>query len=296
MKTSKFSIHQCRSVVEACDLLSRLDDVKILAGGQSLVPLMNQRIVSPSNLVDINNVSGLNQVTVTESGVTIGATVRQSAVEKSADVRSQLPVIGAALAHVGHPQIRNRGTVVGSICHAEASAEVPAVLSALGGKITVSGASGERDIDVADFYRASEAAPLAADELATAVTFDALGADTGWSFQEVTRRKFGVAIVGVVTVVTVTDGTISNARIAVHGAGTVNRRVAEFEAALIGADSTAIDRSGEAILDLLAPTALSFASDFHASAGYRRVAARQLVAKGIRTAVRRAAAASPVAA
>ena len=292
MKASRFSIRMCNSVSEATDMLTQLNDAKVLAGGQSLIPLMNQRLAKPANLVDVNNIAELRRIDVSETGETIGASTRQSAVEKSAEVQAVLPVVPAALSHVGHPQVRNRGTVVGSICQGDAGAEIPAVLAAVGGTITVAGPSGRREIEVADLYADGASRPIKPDELATAVTFNRLKPGSGWSFQEVTRRKYGVAIVGVVTVVTVTEGAISDVRIAVHGAGTMNRRVPELEKALMGADAAEINSSQEAVLELLSPSALTFESDFHASAGYRQVAARQLVAKGVRTSVRRAAAAA----
>lgn len=290
MKPPPFTHHACRSVEEAVGLLDSDADAKVISGGQSLVPMMNLRLANPSSLVDLNRIPGLNTVDAGPRGITIGATARQHDVETSAGVATAIPLIGAALGYVGHPQIRNRGTVVGSLCHADPAAELPAVFATLGGTVTAQSPAGTRTIEAADFFDSYLTTTLEANEIATAVTFTVPQPGTGWSFDEVTRRHGDFAIIGVITLVTLVAGAVTDARVTVFGGGGTPQRIAAAERLLVGTAAGDVDddlvRSGaEAVSAALTP-----AGDIHGSAEYRRHVAGVLFSRGIRTSLDRAAA------
>ncbi|GAA1387289.1 xanthine dehydrogenase family protein subunit M [Pseudonocardia kongjuensis] len=288
MKPATFTYHSCRTVEEAVGHLGAAADAKVICGGQSLVPMMNLRLANPTDLVDLNRIPGLDAVDVGPAGITVGATARQHTVEISPAVGAAAPMLVAALGHVGHPQIRNRGTVVGSLCHADPAAEMPAVFATLGGSVTAQGPGGTRTIGAADFFDSYLTTSLAADEIATAVTFDSPPPGSGWSFEEVTRRHGDFAIVGVVTLVAVTGGSVAQARITVFGGGGTPQRMAAAEQLLVGTARADVDEellrsAGAAVSSDLTPT-----GDIHGSAAYRRHVAGVLVTRGLRTALDRA--------
>ncbi|MEU6699828.1 xanthine dehydrogenase family protein subunit M [Pseudonocardia sp. NPDC046786] len=288
MKPATFTYHSCRTVEEAVGHLGAAADAKVICGGQSLVPMMNLRLANPTDLVDLNRIPGLDAVEVGPAGITVGATARQHAVEISPDVTAAVPMLAAALGHVGHPQIRNRGTVVGSLCHADPAAEMPAVFATLGGSVTAQGPGGTRTIGAADFFDSYLTTSLAADEVATSVTFDRPEPGAGWSFEEVTRRHGDFAIVGVVTLVAVTGGSVAQARVTVFGGGGTPQRMADAEQLLVGTARADVDEellrsAGAAVSSALTPT-----GDIHGSAAYRRHVAGVLVTRGLRTALDRA--------
>jgi carbon-monoxide dehydrogenase medium subunit len=288
MKPPVFTHHSCQSMAEAVSLLDSFEDAKVISGGQSLVPMMNLRLANPTDLVDLNPIPGLDQITIGPGTVTIGATARQHDVERSAEVAAAAPLIGAALAHVGHPQIRNRGTVVGSICHADPAAEMPAVFATLGGYITAESTTGTRTIAAEDFFDSYLTSTLQPNEIATSVTFNTPDASSGWHFEEVTRRHGDFAILGVVALVTVSDGVISDARLTILGCGGTPLRMRDAEQLLIGiapgdVDEARLSRAASATSQVLQPP-----TDIHASAEYRRYVAGELVTRGIRSSLERA--------
>ncbi|MGD9763974.1 MAG: xanthine dehydrogenase family protein subunit M [Candidatus Binatia bacterium] len=292
MKPSPFAYYAPHTMDEACDILARQrDGAKVLAGGQSLVPLLNLRLAKVDHLVDINRVSGLDQIRVAADGVRIGARVTQADVERSAEVKTALPLLTAGLAHVGHHQIRNRGTVVGSICHADPAAELPALWLAVGGELTAKSASGTRTIRADDFFVSYFTTVLQPNEVATEVKFDA-GNGSGWSMQEVARRHGDFALVGVVAHVSVGNGSVSGARLVVFGAGATPIRAHAAEQALCGAgarklDAGVLDAAAGKVAATVAPV-----DDVHASADYRRYVAGVLTKRAIGEAVQRAVAAA----
>jgi aerobic carbon-monoxide dehydrogenase medium subunit len=290
MKPPVFTHHACRTVDEAVQLLDSAEDAKVISGGQSLVPMMNLRLANPTDLVDLNTIAGLDSIDTGPAGVTVGATARQHTVEKSAAVASVAPLIAAALGHVGHPQIRNRGTVVGSLCHADPAAEMPAVFATLGGSITAQGPRGTRTIDASDFFDSYLTTALEPNEIATSVTFTTPNGGTGWSFEEVARRHGDFAIIGVVTLLTLSGDVISDARVTVFGGGTTPQRIDAAEQLLVGTLADAVDDQLLTAGSGAVSGALNPGSDIHGSAEYRRHVAGVLFSRGIRTALERAAA------
>jgi carbon-monoxide dehydrogenase medium subunit len=210
------------------------DEAKILAGGQSLVPLLNLRLAYPAFLVDINPIRELDFIT-NGSGVRVGAVARHRDVERSELVARANPLLAAAMKLVGHAAIRNRGTIGGSVAHADPAAELPTVLVALDGEIEARSARGARTIAAADFFEGFLTTTLQPDELLTEVRFPALAAGSGWSIQEFSRRSgdFGVVTVAL-TLTAGTDGRISEARVAFGGVAGTAVRAPSAEAALAG--------------------------------------------------------------
>ncbi|HEY0507965.1 MAG TPA: xanthine dehydrogenase family protein subunit M [Blastococcus sp.] len=288
MKPSAFTHHSCQSVEEAVGLLGSAEDAKIIAGGQSLVPMMNLRLANPPHLIDLNAIPGLDTLTVGPDTLTVGATARQHAVERSAEITAAAPLIGAALAHVGHPQIRNRGTVVGSICHADPAAEMPAVFTTLGGHVTAQGPAGTRTIAAEDFFDSYLTTTLEPEEIATSVSFRVPDGTSGWHFEEVTRRHGDFAIIGVVALLTVSDGVVSDARLTIFGGAGTPLRIAAAEELLVGTAADGIDDALLTRAAALTSESLRPLSDIHASAQYRRYVAGVLVTRGIRTSLQRA--------
>ena len=181
-------------------------DGKVLAGGQSLIPILNMRLASPAHLVDINRVVGVDTVEVTADAVRVGALVRHAGLERSPEAYAALPLLRQALVNVAHPAIRNRGTTVGSIAHADAAGEMPAILALTDGVVEVAGPSGAREIAWRDFFLGALETSLAADELAVAVRFGRLSAGTVTAFTEASRRHGDYAMAGVGVAVEVLDG------------------------------------------------------------------------------------------
>src|SRR5256714_4782172 len=200
MKPAPFDYFAPTSVDEVRDLLNRYgDDAKILAGGQSLIPVMALRLAQPSVLIDINGVRELDYIRDDASGgLAIGAITRHRAVERSPLVQQKAPLLASSLEWVGHPQIRNRGTIGGSLAHADPAAELPALAVALDATFTVTNAGGaSRTLQAGDFFVSYLTTALAGDDLLSEIYFPSLPAGAGWSFQEVARRHRDVALVGV---------------------------------------------------------------------------------------------------
>jgi len=287
MKPAPFEYTDPRSVDEALQLLARHgDDAKILAGGQSLVPMLNFRLARPAVLVDINRVGALDGVVDERGAIRIGALVRQRQLERSIGPRA--PLLAAGLALIGHTAIRVRGTVAGSIAHADPAAELPALLLCCDGEVVARSARGERVIAAADFFIGPLATALTSDELIVATRWPVAPAGTGWGLHEVARRHGDFALVGAAALVTRRDGRIERARVTIFGCGPTPVRATEAEAALAGRAATpaVIDDAARAASTKLAPH-----DDLHATAGYRRRVAGTLVARALTDAI--ASAASP---
>jgi len=252
------------------------DDAKILAGGQSLIPMLALRLARPALLVDINRIPGLDGIREASGILEIGPLVRQRGLERWAARRA--PLFTEVLQAVAHPPIRNRGTVVGSVVHADPASELPAVLLCLEGVVVARGPRGERMIPADRFYRAPLTTALDPTELATAVRFTLPPAGAGWGFAEVSRRHGDFALVGVVAVLgRAADGTVARARVAFFGAGGTPVRGAAAEQALEGRAPSA-SRIAEAVR--AAAAALSPDADIHATAEYRRRVAATLAERG----------------
>jgi carbon-monoxide dehydrogenase medium subunit len=285
VKPAPFEYADPRSVAETLALLARHgDDAKVLAGGQSLVPMLNFRLARPAALVDLNRVAGLDRLQDDGGTLRVGALVRQRALERWA--AGPAPLLAAGLGLIGHAAIRNRGTVAGSIAHADPAAELPALLLAVDGLVVARRqGGGERTIRAADFFRGPLATALEPDELVVETRWPLPAGDAGWGLHEVARRHGDFALAGAAAIVTRRRGAIAEVRIAVWGCGPVPQRATDGERALAGQSPgvRAIQEAGRAAAARLEPP-----DDLHATAGYRRRVAATLIARALTDAVARA--------
>jgi len=286
MKPAAFEYHAPDTVEEAVALLdAHGDQAKVLAGGQSLVPLMNMRLARPAVIVDINRIQTLNYLAEDGGTLALGALCRQRAAERSALVARHCPLLGDALALVGHAQIRNRGTVVGSLAHADPAAELCAVLATLGGTVTAVGPQGTRSIPADELFVSYLTTSLDPRELLTEARFPALPRGTGWAWKEIARRHGDFALAGVGVGLALRGGRIAEARIGLTGVGATPVRAARAERSLVGAvPSDALwEAAAEAVRAEVEPD-----GDIHASAEYRRHIAGVLTRRALAEALTRA--------
>ena len=292
MKPAPFTYVAPRSLDEALDLLSGADeDTKILAGGQSLIPLLNMRLASPKRLVDLGRVKALAHVTERDGGYAIGAMTRQSTLEREPRIAADLPLLAEAISYVGHPQIRNRGTIGGSIAHGDPAAELPAVAVCLDAQFTVQGPRGVRTIGARDLYLGYLATTLAPDELLTEIWFPKASPNTGYAWLEFARRHGDYAIAGVGVSVTLQGDRIAETRIAVTGVGGTPVRASAAEALLIGArvdDASHLEPGPLRTTIEALRAAIDPSADVHATAAYRRHLAGVLAERALRLACQRA--------
>ncbi len=279
MKPAPFDYLRPGSLAEAAAALAGEPNAKVLAGGQSLVPLLSMRLAAPSLLVDINGLPDLAAIEVTGVGVRVGALARHADVLASADVRRVQPLVSMALAHVAHATIRNRGTTVGSIVHADAAAEMPVVLSLLGGSLDVESSAGTRTIQAGDLFVGPLETSLQHDEIAVSAFFPALEDGSGVAFDEIARRHGDYALCGVAAKVRLRGEAIVEARagyLSVNEVPTVVDLTAALEP---GLDDSTLAEAGEKALESLEP-----AADIHATAAYREQLVRVLTARVLRSA------------
>jgi carbon-monoxide dehydrogenase medium subunit len=270
MKPPRFKYHDPYTLDEALGLLAHYgDEAKILAGGQSLMPILNFRLARPANLIDVNGIPHLDTVEdAAPGGITVGAMVRQRALERSELVRQRCPLISQALPYVGHPQIRNRGTLGGSLAHADPAAELPAVMVTADARFTLHKSSGTRVVAAEDFFVGQLTTLLEPDEMLVRIDIPASPERTGSSLQEVAMRLGDFALGGVATTLTIgPDGRIVRARIACFGVGERPLRQTEAEQSLAGATAadTAFEEAGRIVTARVDPS-----DDIHASASYRK--------------------------
>jgi 2-furoyl-CoA dehydrogenase FAD binding subunit len=270
VKPAPFDYVRPGSLDDALAALAGDPGAKVLAGGQSLVPLLSMRLAAPSRLVDINGLPGLDAVEAGPDGVRIGALARHADVLASDDVRRVQPLVSLALAKVAHATIRNRGTTVGSIVHADAAAEMPMVLRLLGGSVDVAGPSGRRTIAADDLFIGPLESSLHHDEIAVSAFFPALAAGGGVAFEEIARRHGDYALCGVAALVT--DESVHAGYLSVCDVPTVVDLTGVADADL-----------GDAALEHLDP-----GDDIHASAAYRSQLVRVLTARVVAAARRMA--------
>ena len=282
MKPALFEYVAPQSVEEALEALASDEMARPLAGGQSLIPTMNFRIASPSTLVDLRRIGALNGHAVEGDVIRVGAMTRQRDLERDEAVQRSNPLIAEVLANVAHIVIRNRGTVGGSIAHADAAAELPCMLVATGGSVVARRVGGERTIAADDLFQFHMTTALEADELLTEVRIPALPSHTGYAFQEVARRHGDYALAGVCALVALRDGVCTAVSLAACGVASKPTRLAEAETALLGAppEGEALSRAAEAARD-----SVTAGDDRQASAEYRR----DLVAALVRRTVTKAA-------
>jgi CO/xanthine dehydrogenase FAD-binding subunit len=288
VKPPKFDYHAPASVDEALALLTRYGgDAKILAGGQSLMPLLNFRLARPAALVDLNRIASLAYVREEGGAVAFGAMTRQRTIEFSPVVKAALPLLSEATQLVGHLPIRSRGTIGGSIAHADPSAEYPAVLAALDGEVRVRGPRGERTLGAADLFQTYLTTSLAPDEILTEVRFRAMPAGAGYAFEEFSRRHGDFALVGIAAMIVLDGARCREARLASAGAGPVPVRLRAAEEILVkeGVGEAAVAAASARAAELVSPD-----SDIHASADYRRNLTRVLTGRALKRAIARAGA------
>ena len=287
MKPAPFRYFAPTHLDECIQLLSEHgDEAKLLAGGQSLVPMMNFRLAKPAALIDLNGVSELDYARETNDGGTrIGALTRQRALERDPELRRRNPLLAEAIPYIGHSQIRNRGTVGGSIAHADPAAELPAVLCALDGSIRVRGAGGERTIAAVDFFQTYFTADLGPDEIVTEIVLPPWNSGDGWAVQELSRRYGDFALVGVACRLSVNaEGKVTDGTAALFGVGGTPV-VPEAVTQLVGtrAEDTALAAVSAAVAAELDPE-----SDVHASVAYRKHLAGVLTRRALGEAYARA--------
>jgi carbon-monoxide dehydrogenase medium subunit len=272
VKPAPFTYHRARSTSEALDMLaSAADDGSVLAGGQSLVPLMNFRVAQPEHLVDINAVDELDYIRVDDGWLAIGARVRQAMVERSQDVARAVPLLSEAMRHVAHPPVRHRGTVVGNVVHADPAAELPAVVLALEGELVLQGPDGERRVPAREFFTGALTTAKRPGELVTEVRVPAAdGGGDGHALVEFSRRHADFAVAG---------AAVAGGAIALFGVADTPIRATAAERLLADDPGASPADAADAAVDGLTPN-----EDVHGDGAYRRRVARACVARALQRA------------
>lgn len=287
MKPAPFEYVKPQTIDEALEVLAeRGSDAKVLAGGQSLVPLMNFRLVRPQYLIDINGLADLGYVRQADGGLAIGALTRQSELLRSSLVKAQYPLLAYAAKFISHPAIRNRGTVGGSVAHADPAAELPGLFLALDAEFTARSTQGERKIPVGDLFVTYFTTSLDPTELLTEVRVPALAPNTGWGFEETSRRHGDLAVAASTVVASLGQrGVCERIAIALSGVGEVPIRAQGAEAVLVGNTPTdsLIREAAAKVVEDIEPE-----SDVHATADYRRHVATVLTARALKRAFQKA--------
>ena len=269
MKPAKFDYFAPTTLDETLELLAQHGvDAKVLAGGQSLMPMMNLRLVRPAVVIDINRVDGLSTISAANGTITVGALTRQRDLESSGAIRDTFPMMTAAISHIGHFQIRNRGTIGGSLAHADPAAELPALCTALDAEFTVADSNGTQTMAASDFAIAPLITSLAPEQLLTEVRLPTLGDGWRWGFREVSRREGDFALVGAVAMLrNDADGICQDARITMFAVGDGPARMPAAEESLVG---RVVDDATRREAAALVSEAVTPGSDIHASAEYRK--------------------------
>lgn len=289
MKPPPFEYAAPGTVAEAVSLLQEREEgeAKVLAGGQSLVPLLNMRLARPELLVDLARLTELDYIRQTDVGLAIGAMTSKRSVERSAVAKSRQPLLHAATLFVGHPQIRNRGTVGGSMAQADPAAEYPAVALLLDAEMRVTGPGGDRSIRADEFFVSYLTTALEPTEVLTEVRLPALAAGTGWSFKEVTRRHGDFALAGAAVTVSLDGaGRCSETKVVLFGLGATPLRALVAEEIVSGEqpEDRLFDHAGQKASEALEEPL----SDIHAPEEYRRHLARVLTQRALAEAAARA--------
>lgn len=287
MKPAKFDYYDPRSLEEALALLdTHQGDSKILAGGQSLMPLLNMRLARPNIVVDVNRIKELNYVRVSDSGVSIGALARQRVLQTEKLIAERVPILQEAAYYIAHPQIRSRGTVCGSIAHADPAAELPALALALDAEMTLTSAKAARTVGAETFFKSFFTTTLGANEILTEVRFPSPPTDSAWSVLEISRRHGDFAIAGIVAGLALDPNrqVIARARLVYFGVGATPIRVKAAEEALIGqaALEPAFEAAAQSAMQGIDPS-----NDIHASEAYRRSVAATLTKRALRAALQK---------
>ena len=287
MKPPKFDYLRPHTLDDAIRALQAAEgDAKIIAGGQSLIPMLNFRLLNPGVLIDINRIAGLDFVRLrADGGLDIGALTRHHTLETSHDVEQRFPVLHAAMQHVAHLAIRNRGTIGGSITHADPAAELPLMMVLLDAQIRAVSPRGARTLEAQEFCVGALTSALDEDEIVTEISLPPLPEGAGWAFEEVARRSGDFALAAAGVVLHVEAGKVAEARLGVMGVGDTPLRMFEAETILFGqaCDEAAIDEAVASVRATVEP-----ASDLHASADYRRHLVGVLARRALSDAWRRA--------
>lgn len=284
MYPPKFDYHRANSLNDAVALLQQHGGAKVLAGGHSLIPVMNLRLADPGTLVDIGRVSELKGISVQGNTVRIGALTTHAMIAASADVPT---VLSEAAGMIGDPQVRNRGTIGGNIAHADPASDLPTVLTALGANIYVAGPGGSRKITADDFFTGLFATALEDGEIVTAIEVAQSGAGSGSAYTKLFNPASRYAMVGAAAIVTVSGGNCTAAGVAVGGLTPAATRAKSVEAALIGKplDEATISAAAAAVANDLGDDVIG---DIHASAEYRQAMAPVFVKRALTAAAQRA--------
>jgi len=276
-----FDYEVAESVDHALELLGQHgDEAKLLAGGHSLLPIMKLRLAAPALLVDLGRITDLNYVRDDGDHLTIGAMTRHTDVEHNPIVQEHCGLLSYTASLVGDPQVRHRGTIGGSLAHADAASDLPSTLMALDASFVVKGPNGERSVAIEDFFKDYLMSDLGADEILTEVRVPKLSAGTGWSYQKFTRRAMDWAVVGVAAVVEKSNGSIGTARIGLTNMGSTPLRATAAESALSGADLGSVAEASNSADEGTTPS-----SDIAASDEYRRHLARVLTKRAVEEAL-----------
>jgi len=287
MKPVRFEYYDPRSLQEALEILdAHQDDGKVLAGGQSLMPLLNMRLARPKVVVDINRIENLNYVRAANGVIVIGANARQRALHDQPLVAERIPLLREAAYYIAHPQIRSRGTICGSLAHADPAAELPALAVALDAELVLTGPKSTRTVSSNAFFLSFFTTDLRPNEILTEARFPAPPKDMAWSILEVSRRHGDFALVGIVAGLSLDQNRefITGARLVYFGVGPIPIRVKEAEASLVG------QRSGDAVFEAAAQIAsegIDPSNDIHATVEYRRAVAGTLTRRALRAAVQK---------
>jgi len=286
VKPAAFDYHAPATLAEALQIIGDAEDARVLAGGQSLVPMLAIRLAQPQALVDLNGIADLAYIRRDNGQVAIGAMTRQRQVEQNPLIRQTVPVLTAAVEQVGHVTIRNRGTVGGSVAHADPAAELPTVMAGLRATLVLTGPSGRREVPAGEFFQSYFTTSLRPGEILTELRLPVSPPRTGWAFEELARRHGDFAVAAVMATTTLdADGRIAAARLAIAGAGPTPIAATDAEAALVGRDpSAAVIADGAAAVAAAAQPV----DDIHGTADYRRQVVAVLARRALTAAVTRA--------
>lgn len=283
MKPAPFIYHDPQSRADLHDLLERLDNARLLAGGQSLMPMLNMRILAPDHVIDLNKMLEMTGIIVGEDDIKIGAMTRQADLHHSREIAEHLPIMAEALEHVGHFQTRSRGTIGGSCCHLDPAAELPALCALYDAEFDVSGPNGARKVAAQDWFQGYLQSALVENEVLDSIKLPLWPAGATYGFSEYARRRgdFALAGAGALAAWRV-DGTIDRAAIVVFGVARQPIRLTELERGIVGEkmDAEAIRAAADAAMRI------EPMSDAYVSAGYRRRLAGIMVERALLAASR----------
>jgi carbon-monoxide dehydrogenase medium subunit len=280
MKLPAFDYALPATIEEAVSLLaSRSGNAKVISGGQSLVPMLVFCLAAPALLVDLKRLQGLNRIGIAEDGVRLGAKVRWCEIDRDESLKGAHPLLVEAVRHVAHYQIRNRGTVGGSLAHADPAAEMPGIAITCEAELTIVGPQGQRVEKASNFFKGALTTSLASDEILTEVKLPPWPAGRRWAFLEFARRRGDFALAGVALFYELVAGKITDIRIGAIGVGDIPLRLRAVEAVLNGQtlDERAIEAAAAAARQSVDPP-----SDIHAPAEYRRALLATLLARALR--------------